>query len=241
MFRPCTSFAWLLILLLMAAPLSTLAAAGESAAARLGRMIANADCTLGSTEPGRWREAGASDYQGPQWEQWRSHTGAEQPWRAVGDFNGDGVNDVAKVMVRDDGRWMLGLELAASGSAPCRRQEFAANLRHSPAEAAQLGIQGVMRLPRGERGAVCHYVIGRGAALCLRPVGEHANALTDTVDALATFDAHPASVRAYLWSRSYWDAASNDFEFVAMDDRRGELRFNEYQVMRELLPNPPAE
>lgn len=121
--------------------------------------------------------------------------------------------------------------------APCRMVEIVAKLGHSSAEAAQLGIQGVMRLPRG---AVCHYVIDRGPALWLRPVGTHASELTDVVDALATFDAQPSSVRAYLWSRSYWDAAGNDFEFVAIDDARGELRFNEYQVMRELLPTAPV-
>jgi hypothetical protein len=240
LFRLGISSAVLIAIVLVALPSAATAAQPEreTAAMRLGRMIARAGCTLGSAEPERWREAGPADYAGPQWKLWREQTGAADPWRAEGDFNGDGVADVAKVMVRDDGRWMLGVEFQASDTAPCRMFEIAANLGHSPAEAAQLGIQGVMRLPRGERGAVCHYVIDRGPALCLRPVGTNASELMDVVDALATFDAQPASVRAYLWSRSYWDAASNDFEFVAMDDERGELRFNQYQVMRELnLPD----
>lgn len=125
--------------------------------------------------------------------------------------------------------------------APCRMVEIVAKLGHSSAEAAQLGIQGVMRLPCGERGAVSHYVIDRGPALWLRPVGTDASELTDVVDALATFDAQPSSARDYLWSRSYWDAASKDFEFVSMDDARVELRLNQYQVMRELLPRAAAK
>lgn len=208
----------------------------ESAAMRLGKMIARQGCTLGSAQPERWREAGADDYTGADWQRWREQTGADTPWRAEGDYNGDGVIDVAKVMVRDDGRWMLGVEFAASDSAPCSMFEIAANLWHSRAEAEQLGIHGVMRLPRGERGVVCHYVPDHGPALCLRPVGTNASELADTVDALATFGAQPQNLQAYLWSRSYWDKVSGSFEYVGMDDERGELRFNAYQLLRELPP-----
>lgn len=105
-----------------------------------------------------------------------------------------------------------------------------------------MGIQGVMRPPRGERGAVCHYVVDRGPALCLRPVGTHASELTNVVG--AGHFRRPAvigAVRAHLWSRAYRDAAGEDFEFMAMDDERSELRFNPYQVMRELLPRAPAK
>jgi len=178
------------------------------------------------------------DYAGADWQVWRDQTGAGEPWRAEGDFNGDGETDVAKVMVRDDGRWMLGVEFKAKPPATCRTAEISANLWHSPMDAAWLPIQGVIRLPRGERGAVCHYVDDRGPALCLRPVGSHSAELETAVDALAVFDARPSSVLAYLWSRSHWDSASNEFEFVAMDDKRGGLRFNRYQVMRELPTSP---
>lgn len=89
---------------------SPLLATEPTGAQRLGKLLADPDkdaCISLTTDSERWRDATAADYGSSGWAAWRKYTKSDTPWQARGDFDGDGLQDVAKVIVDKAGeRWM---------------------------------------------------------------------------------------------------------------------------------------
>ena len=171
-----------------------LLAAEPSGAQQLGKLLANADkdaCISLTTESELWRDATAADYGSSGWAAWRKYTGGDTPWRATGDFDGDGLQDVAKVIVDKAGkRWMMGVMFGHADGAPCHRYQI------SGKDLATLPIAGVLTLPKGKNSLTCHHMGEQGPVTCNV---ENAAFAARTTDALLTFDDVPSYSSAYLW------------------------------------------
>ncbi|TDR38896.1 hypothetical protein DFR29_11839 [Tahibacter aquaticus] len=171
-----------------------LLAAEPSGAEQLGKLLANRDkdaCTSLTTEAELWRDATAADYGSSGWAAWRKYTQGDTPWRATGDFDGDGLQDVAKVIVDKAGkRWMMGVMFGHADGAPCHRYQI------SGRDLATLPIAGVLTLPKGKNSLTCHHMGEQGPVTC---TVENAAFAARTTDALLTFDDVPSYSSAYLW------------------------------------------
>lgn len=122
---------------------------------------------------------------------WRKYTKSDTPWQAKGDFDGDGLQDVAKVIVDKAGkRWMMGVMFGHKEGAPCHRYQI------SGKDLATLPIAGVLTLPKGKNSLTCHHMGEQGPVTC--KVENEAYAAR-TTDALLTFDDVPTYSSAYLW------------------------------------------
>lgn len=165
-----------------------------SGAQRLGKLLANPDkdaCVSLTTEAELWRDATAADYASSGWAAWRKYTRGDTPWQATGDFDGDGLQDVAKVIVDKAGkRWMMGVMFGHEDGATCHRYQI------SGKDLATLPIAGVLTLPKGRNSLTCHHMGEQGAVTC--KVENEAFAARAT-DALLTFDDVPTYATAYLW------------------------------------------
>lgn len=178
-----------------------------SGAERLGRLLADPDkdaCTSLTTESGLWRDATAADYGSSGWAAWRKYTKNDTPWQATGDFDGDGLQDVAKVIVDKAGkRWMMGVMFGHKDGAPCHRYQI------SGKDFASVPIAGVLTLPRGKNSLTCHHMGEQGPVTC--KVDNEAFAAR-TADALLTFDDLPSYSAAYLWQPKATGRARGEFE-----------------------------
>ncbi|UXI66890.1 hypothetical protein [Tahibacter amnicola] len=180
----------LVVFCLLASPVL---AAEPTAAQKLGRMLADPDkdaCISLTTESELWRDATAADYTSSGWVAWRKYTRSETPWQAKGDFDGDGLQDVAKVIVDKAGkRWMMGVMFGHADGAPCHRYQI------SGKDLATMPIAGVLTLPKGKDSLTCHHMGEQGPVTCkLGAEGGPRN--TDT---LLTFDDLPSYSAAYQW------------------------------------------
>lgn len=186
-------------------------ASEPSGAKRLGRLLADPDkgaCTSLATESGLWRDAAAADYGSSGWAAWRKYTNSETPWQATGDFDGDGLQDVAKVIVDKAGkRWMMGVMFGHEHGAPCRRYQI------SGKDFASMPIAGVLTLPKGRNRLACHHMGEQGPVTC--KVDNEAFAARVT-DALLTFDDLPSYSAAYLWQPSATGRTRGAFERADM-------------------------
>lgn len=144
-------------------------------------------------ERDQWRDANINDYQTSGWKAWMTQTKVTTPWRAVGDFDGDGIRDVAKVVIRKaDNVWMLGVEFGFKNKADCRRQQIAWNSGKPDAR-----LLGLMPLPRDTKRLVCHHISESQPATCtLSPGGLLESRKTDTF--LSTDDI-PTRTDGYAW------------------------------------------
>lgn len=194
------------LLALFAAPVL---AAEPSGAERLGKLLANPDkdaCISLTTEAELWRDATAADYASTGWAAWRKYTGSETPWQARGDFDGDGLQDVAKVIVDKAGkRWMMGVMFGRKEGAPCNRYQI------SGKDLATTPIAGVITLPKGRNSLACHHMGEQGPVVCT--VEDEAFAAR-TTDALLTFDDVPTYSSAYLWQPKPNPGGRNRGSFV---------------------------
>lgn len=140
---------------------------------------------------------------------WRKYTKSETPWQAKGDFDGDGLQDVAKVIVDKAGkRWMMGVMFGHKDGAPCNRYQI------SGKDLATLPIAGVITLPKGRNSLTCHHMGEQGPVTC--KVEDEAFAAR-TTDALLTFDDVPTYSSAYLWQPDPKPAGRNRGTFEHFD------------------------
>jgi hypothetical protein len=195
----------LLLLALLASPLL----ADESTGAeRLGKLLADPDkdaCTSLTTESELWRDATAADYGSSGWAAWRKYTKSATPWQSKGDFDGDGFEDLAKVIVDKAGkRWMMGVMFGHKDGAPCHRYQI------SGKDFASVPIAGVLTLPKGRNSLTCHHMGEQGPVTC--KVDKDAFS-TRTTDALLTFDDLPSYSAAYLWQPNPEATGRNRGEF----------------------------
>lgn len=201
-----------LILPLLALVSAPLFANEPTGAERLGKLLANPDkdaCISLTTEAELWRDATAADYTSSGWAAWRKYTKSETPWQAKGDFDGDGLQDVAKVIVDKAGkRWMMGVMFGHKEGAPCNRYQIAGK------DLATLPIAGVIALPKGSNSLTCHHMGEQGPVTC--KVEDQAFAARGT-DALLTFDDAPTYSSAYLWQPNPKPAGRNRGSFERFD------------------------
>lgn len=81
--------------------------------------------------PNEWRDASAADYDSDDWRAFTKMTGVETPWRIEGDFNGDGLKDVARIVMHEaDQKWMLGVEFGSKPGAECKTFQISQGLPH---------------------------------------------------------------------------------------------------------------
>jgi hypothetical protein len=96
---------------------------GENSGSTAGRVLEVTSDTGGSVviyaDKSLWRDPNLGDYPRARWAAWVKQTGSNTPWRSEGDFDSDGLNNVAKVMVRlSDGSWMTGVEFGGTDIIP---------------------------------------------------------------------------------------------------------------------------
>ena len=145
------------------------------------------------TERDQWRDANIGDYSTSGWKAWMTQTKASTPWRVTGDFDGDGLPDVAKVVIRKaDSVWMLGVEFGYKNKADCRRHQVAWNSDKPDAR-----LVGLLRVPKDKASFVCHHVSESAPANCtLATDGMLTNRKTD---AFISSDDIPTRTDGFLW------------------------------------------
>ncbi len=151
------------------------------------------------SEKDLWRDADASDFSSSGWKAWITQTGVATPWRATGDYNGDGLQDVAKTVIRkSDDSWMVGVEFGYDATHPCERRQMFSNSHKD--DKKSFPIKGVLTLPKGASSVICHHTAEHYATLCSVP----ANSALErrTTDALIVADDGPVSFGVYLWQPS---------------------------------------
>lgn len=182
--------------LAVALSLIAISASAESPASKIARTILDAGCSIVlDSESDLWREAGAGDYQGASWSAWKKFTGVSTPWRVTGDFNGDGIADVARVVVRkSDGAWLYGVELGGDAKRPCDRFQIATSTQN-PGKP----IPGLLVLRKGAARVKCHHAAERYAVFCTPPAGSQL--ARRSFDALIVTDEVPLTTTAFLWGQ----------------------------------------
>jgi len=148
--------------------------------------------------PQEWREATARDYDSDDWRAFQRFTGVKTPWRVQGDFNGDGLPDVARVVIKDaDQMWMLGVEFGAPKGTPCATFQIMRGMPHQLAAT----LPSLQTLAQGSQKPLpCHHAGQRYAVACSVPQGSPLAGLK--ADALIVSDA--TAVRApaaYYWTQ----------------------------------------
>lgn len=156
-----------------------------------------------SWERGRWRLIRSADYQGESWDAWRKQTGQSHPGRAVGDFDGDGVPDVATVVVRDDGAWMLGVVFGQAGkSGACKTHQISQN---RPEHANQWPA--VLTFAKAASSVKCHHAGLVYHAACSVAADEAPQMVhRRPYDAIVSTNESATSFSGYLWQQ--WDSST---------------------------------
>jgi len=141
--------------------------------------------------PNEWRYATAADYDSDDWRAFQKFTGVKTPWRVEGDFNGDGLPDVARVAIHTtDQKWMLGVEFGSAPGQPCATFQIAQGMPHNLATLPSLQV-----LPPNKETLHCHHAGQRYAVACTRE-------MPFKNDALIVSDAVAASLPvAYHWTQ----------------------------------------
>jgi hypothetical protein len=168
--------------------------AQQTPAKKLAQLLASDHCSLASIDRHLWRAAVASDYSGSEWAAWMRVTKSQTPWLATGDFDGDGVEDRAVVIINEtESLWRMGVVFGTSADTPCRSKQVS---QGSLVKDARSMIAGVLTFPSKLKTMVCHQVAERGKATCkLETAGA---ALASATDAVLTFDSVPTYVTAYV-------------------------------------------
>jgi hypothetical protein len=183
---------WLLVALV---PVSIARAEERSPAQEMAKLIMDEGCEfVPEFQKAQWRDANAADYQSPGWQAIRKFSASSTPWRAVGDFNGDGLADEAKVVIhKGKGHWMFGVNFGHDDKIPCARSQIASN---SSSEEPQ-GIHGLISLPRETSTLACFHVNAAVPLECSVPEGSALAART--TDALIAVNDDATALSAYLW------------------------------------------
>lgn len=148
--------------------------------------------------PNEWRDASAADYDSDDWRAFTKMTGVETPWRIEGDFNGDGLKDVARIVMHEaDQKWMLGVEFGSKPGAECKTFQISQGLPH------QLeSIPSLQTLPKATNKLVCHHAGPVYAVQCRVPSQSPIEGFKQ--DFIVVSDAVAAQpLSAYYWTQ--WD------------------------------------
>jgi hypothetical protein len=180
------------------------AVAQKSAAQKLVDLARDNGCSIViETERDEWRDANASDYQTSGWKAWMEQTKSATPWRTTGDFDGDGIADVAKVVIRkSDNAWMMGVEFGYRDRKDCRRFQIASNT-----DKPEHRLVGVLTLRKDESSLACNHVAERAPANC-KLAGDEATKRR-THDYLLMTDDIPITTAMFAW-RQYGDRKRSD-------------------------------
>ncbi len=166
--------------------------------ATLATLLLDKGCSIVlEAERDQWRDANISDYQTSGWKAWMTQTKATTPWRTVGDFDGDGLQDVAKIVIRKvDKVWMLGVEFGYKNKAECRRQQIAWNTDKPDAR-----LLGLLAIPKksGSAAFVCHHVSESMAATCT--IASDSKLGTQKADTFLSTDDIPTRTDGYFWAQ----------------------------------------
>jgi hypothetical protein len=213
-----TSLTRLLSFVLTLSLLPTVSLADESPASKLAKLILDEGCGIvPEFEKDQWREAEGRDFSSDAWSSIRKVTDLTKPWQAQGDFNGDGLVDLAKVVVRKaDGRWMVGVEFGSDARTPCSRFQIASDTILDQA----LRIPGVITIPRGAEQVACGQMADLVPNYCRVPADSPLR--TSTFDGLLMVNDDWTMVSGYLWGQ-FEDRLKSDgtkmmaFNSVAID------------------------
>ncbi|MGL4231990.1 MAG: hypothetical protein ACRCWJ_11565 [Casimicrobium sp.] len=146
-------------------------------------------------EKDNWRDANGSDYQSDEWKQWLAQTKASAPWRTEGDFDGDGLTDVAKVVIRkSDNAWMMGVEFGYKNKSECRRFQIASN-----STKPKYALPAVLTIRRDQSSIVCA-PFGKSTPLNCSIDGDFAKTKRDR-DVIVMSDATPTYVNGFVWQQ----------------------------------------
>lgn len=171
------------------------AAAQQTSAKALAQLLVSDRCSLASVDHHLWRAAGASDYTGSGWDAWTRVTKSQSPWFTLGDFDGDGIEDRAMVIVNEtENMWRMAVIFGTKSDAPCRSHQIS---QGSLVYDGQRTIAGVMTFPTAKTTVVCHHVAERGNAICKLDVTGASSG--SNLDAVLTFNSAPTYVKAYVW------------------------------------------
>lgn len=146
--------------------------------------------------PNEWRDATAADYDSDDWKAFKKFTGVQTPWRIEGDFNGDGVKDVARIVIREaDQTWMLGVDFGAKPGTECRSFQISQGLPH------QLqSIPSLQTLPQATEKLTCHQAAQLYGVECTVPSQSPIKGLKkDFIIVSDAVAARPLS--AYYWTQ----------------------------------------
>jgi len=124
---------------------------------------------------------------------------SKRPWRVTGDFNGDGLPDVARVVIHTtEQKWMLGVEFGSPPGTKCATHQIAQGMPHQLQTLPSLQV-----LPKGTTKPLhCHHAGQRYPAACTIPADSPLATLK--ADALIVSDAVAATPpTAYYWTQ--WD------------------------------------
>jgi hypothetical protein len=168
--------------------------AQSSGAKKLAELLTDTGCGIViESERALWRDANASDYQTTGWKAWMEQTKSATPWKAVGDFDGDGITDVAKVVIRiDDGAWMMGVEFGYKARKDCRRFQIASN-----SGKLDQRIVSVLTFRTDQDKLACHHVAEKSPAVC--HLSAERGARKRTQDVVLMSDDVPTFTAAYEW------------------------------------------
>ncbi len=196
------SFKQILILLVAVLGFSTSAFAQK--ATTLRDLIRDKGCSIVlDVQRDLWRDADISDYQTSGWKAWMAQTKSPTPWRVTGDFDGDGLEDVAKVVIRKaDNVWMMGVEFGFKNKSECRRQQIASN-----SIAPNARLVGLLKIPKNNAKFVCHHISETYPANCIVP--DEGLLARREADAFMTTDDIPTRTDGYVWEQ-YRDYTKDD-------------------------------
>jgi hypothetical protein len=186
-----------------------------------------------------WRDANSADYKTSGWKAWIEQTKSATPWRVTGDFNGDGVEDVAKIVIRrSDSVWMLGVEFGVKKDGRCERFQIAWNDGKPDAR-----LPGLLALPKGKESLVCNHVAENSAAICAIAAGSLIG--KRRTDAFIVTDDIPSRIEGYLWV-PYKDFKKSDGSQMMFFDSeeisaRADTKNIVAKIMREQSKPQPSD
>lgn len=180
-------------------------------------------CTFIGLSPAEYRETNADDYRSADWDAFRKFTGVDKPWESTGDFDGDGHEDRAYVVINTTRpNWMLGVVFGGDAGGECRSFQI------SQHEDMTL-LPGLQPWRKGQHQWDCHHAGQAYPAVCALILEKDSKfrAFKDSgKDAFAYSDSIPSTgVMIAYWGE--WDTKSDGSPIMAFLSQKpfAEIRF----------------
>jgi hypothetical protein len=204
----------------------------------LAKLVGDTGCRfVPEHQTNDWRDAGPDDYTSDRWAAIREIAGVATPWRAVGDFNGDGLSDTAKVVIRKrDGRWMFGVDYGFDATVRCDRFQIYSDTASTTPEP----IRGLITLPRGADGVACFHLNAQSPVRC-KPKDEDSALATRQTDALIAIVDDASIASAYLWAPFRDTLRSDGSPLMHFESYGLSLDFDLEELQAMNQPPPAAE